>query len=63
MNLHYYINGIEVHSNTYQQYMKKEWSRVKINCPTIDAKLYSNLYNHYGRIVLNDITFERKIFS
>lgn len=63
MKIHYFINGVEVHVNTYNQYMKKEWQRAKINCPKLNAELYSNLYNHYGRIVLNDITFERKLFS
>ncbi len=50
----YYINGIQVHENTYTQYLNKEFKRVKANCKSFNEAMYQV----HSKIVLNDILFE-----
>lgn len=51
----YYINGIQVHENTYNQYLEKEFKRLKANCRYADWTPYEVYKN---KILLNDILFE-----
>jgi len=50
----YYINDIEVHEKTYEQYLEKEFKRLKLACRQFD----SHTYHCHSKIILNGIKFD-----
>ena len=52
----YFINDFEVSKNTYEQYLEKEFKRLKVNCKDFD----DTKYKLHDNIILNCISFQVK---